>query len=70
MKNRRESVLDAACMGMADGCCNVREPNGECCMAERIREQFHLIEAAGGPSLEQCEALARGELVLVPSQSN
>jgi hypothetical protein len=64
-KNGWASVLEAACSGAsADGCCDLREPNGECCMAASVREQFRLIETAGGPSLEQCEAIARGELVL------
>lgn len=68
-KNGWASVLEAACSGASDGCCDVRELNGECCMAAGVREQFRLIEAAGGPSLEQCEALACGELVIVPAQS-
>lgn len=65
-KNGYSSVLDAAAMGMADpdGCCDMRDANGECCMADRAREVFKRIADAGGPSLEHAEALARGEVIL------
>jgi hypothetical protein len=61
------SVLEAAaaaCAGEDDGCCEVREPGEPCCMTEKARLVFKMIEAAGGPSLEQIEAIARGELFI------
>jgi hypothetical protein len=61
------SVLEAAaaaCAGEENGCCDVREPGEPCCMTDRARFVFKMIEAAGGPSLEQIEAIARGELVV------
>ena len=33
-------------------------------MSARAREVFTAINRAGGPSLEECEAIARGEITL------
>jgi hypothetical protein len=66
-QSRWPSVLEAAavaCAGEDNGCCDVREPGGECCMTDQARFVFKMIEAAGGPSLEEIEAIARGELVV------
>jgi hypothetical protein len=62
------SVLQAAAVGAAgeDGCCMLGD-DGQCCMQDNARFIFEHIAAAGGPTLEQCEALARGEFVLVPA---
>lgn len=65
--NGWSSVLEAAAIGAAgedSGCCQVYNADGSCCMTENARYIFKLIDAAGGPSLEQCEALARGDLIL------
>lgn len=60
------TVLEAAAMAMAgeDGCCSVRGDLGECCMTGNARKVFEAIQNSGGPSLEQIEALARGEILL------
>lgn len=62
-----QTVLAAAAMACAgEGqCCQVLNEDGTCCMTERTREIFAAIELAGGPSLEQCEAIARGDLWIV-----
>jgi hypothetical protein len=57
-----ESVADA----LADGCCQMFT-NGECCMSDRAREMFTAMNQVGGPSLEECEAIARGDVKLTPT---
>lgn len=67
-KNGWGSVLAAvadACAGQ-DGCCACVEEGEPCCMTDQAREVFKQMEKAGGPSLDQCEAIARGELVVAP----
>lgn len=62
-----DSVLAAAADACAgeDGCCGCfDDKTKECCMTPQAREVFARIEAAGGPSLAQCEAISRGELVV------
>lgn len=69
-KNGWPSVLEAAavgCAGEESGCCDVREAGEPCCMTDTARYVFEMIEAAGGPSLEQCEAIAKGDMVVVAS---
>lgn len=64
--NRETSpILQAVAHALADGCCGLPEPNGECCMTDRARSVFAALEAAGGPSLAQCEAWARGDYLIV-----
>lgn len=61
------SVLAAvadACAG-ENGCCHCVPAGEPCCMTDRARAVFVMIEAAGGPSLAQCEAIARGEMEVV-----
>lgn len=65
MSSDRQSVLQAACDAMADGCCQVFNADGTCCMSESVKEMFTLIEAAGGPSLAQCEAIVDGKMKIV-----
>lgn len=62
-----QSVLAAAANGCAgeDGCCQCVEPGEPCCMTSGARRVFELIEGAGGPSLEQCEAIAEGKMCVV-----
>lgn len=67
--NGWSSVLAAAANACAgeDGCCGCfDDPSKECCMTDRARAVFDLVEAAGGPSLAQCEAIAEGALAVVP----
>ena len=59
------TILEAAADAMADGCCQIFQ-DGECCMSGRAREVFTAINRVGGPSLEECEAIARGEVKLMP----
>jgi len=61
------TILEAAADAMADGCCQIFQ-DGECCMSGRAREVFTAINRAGGPSLEECEAIARGEITLTRKQ--
>ena len=69
MKRERNgwcSVLAAAadaCSG-EDGCYQCVEPGEPCCMTDMARKVFEQIALAGGPTLEQCEAIARGEILL------
>lgn len=60
----RATVLEAAAQAMSEGCCLMFQ-NGECCMSGRAREVFTAMNEVGGPSLEECEAIARGEVKLV-----
>lgn len=60
----RATILEAAAQAMSEGCCQMFT-NGECCMSGRAREVFTAINEVGGPSLEECEAIARGEVRLV-----
>jgi len=60
----RCTVLAAAADAMSEGCCQMFQ-DGECCMSGRAREVFTAINEVGGPSLEECEAIARGEVRLV-----
>ncbi len=60
------SVLEAvanACAG-EDGCIQCVDDGAACCMTDMARECFRLMAAAGGPTLDQCEAIARGEMVV------
>lgn len=61
------SVLAAAADACAgeDGCCQCVDEGEPCCMTERAKAVFEQIHAAGGPSLEECEAIRKGELILV-----
>lgn len=63
-RDTRCTVLEAAAQAMSEGCCLMFQ-NGECCMSERARQLFTAINEVGGPSLEECEAIARGEAKLV-----
>jgi len=62
------TILESAADALADGCCCLMFTNGECCMSARAREVFTAINRAGGPSLEECEAIARGEITLTRKQ--
>lgn len=66
LKKGWTSVLEAATAGCCgeNGCCQCVEDGAECCMTDQAREVFEMIEAAGGPPLEQIEAIARGELIV------
>jgi hypothetical protein len=33
-------------------------------MTDKARQVFEMMAAAGGPTLEQCEAIARGEMIV------
>jgi hypothetical protein len=59
------TVLEAAAMALAgDCCCGIRNDDGTCCFSDRAREVFAAISAAGGPTLDECEAIARGDAVV------
>jgi hypothetical protein len=65
------TVLQAAAMAMAgDCCCGLFNQNGECCMSDRARELFAAIAKVGGPTLEQCEAVARGDAKVIICENN
>lgn len=61
----RCTVLAAAAHALAGGDCCTFTTDGECCMSERARQLFTAMNEVGGPSLEECEAIARGEVKLV-----
>lgn len=61
----RATVLEAAAHALAGGDCCTFTTDGECCMSERARQLFAAMNEVGGPSLEECEAIARGEVELV-----
>lgn len=72
-KNGWGSVLAAAANACAgeDGCCQCYDDETkECCMTDNARRVFELVAAAGGPTLEQCEAIARGELFVAKAVNN
>lgn len=49
------------------GCCGQHNSDGRCCMTRVAREIFQAMANAGGPSLEQCQALVSGEARIVPA---
>jgi len=58
-------ILQAVAQHLAnDACCGITE-GGECCMTPQAREVFTAMNRLGGPSLAECEAIARGEVKLV-----
>lgn len=66
-KNGWGSVLAAVAVACAgeDGCCRCFDDDTKtCCMTDQARRVFDLMAAAGGPTLEQCEAIARGEMIV------
>lgn len=59
------TVLEATAIAMAgDCCCNIRNDDGTCCMSDRARDVFAAMATVGGPTLDQCEAIARGDAVV------
>jgi hypothetical protein len=59
------TILEAAAMAMAgDCCCGLRNDDGTCCFSDRARDVFAAIAEAGGPTLDECEAIARGDAVV------
>jgi hypothetical protein len=65
------AVLQAAAMAMAgDCCCGLRDNDGMCRMSDRARDVFAAVAAIGGPTLEQCEAIASGKAKVTICENN
>lgn len=53
------NILQAVAIALAgDCCCQIYDDDGSCCMTDKAKEVFAAMEAAGGPSLADCEAFA------------
>jgi len=64
-----DDMLQAVAQTLAgeDGCCRIFDEAGRCCMTENARAVFEMIEARGGPGLDECERIASGEArIMVP----
>jgi len=65
MKNKTLQAAAVALGETEDGpCCGHFDEDGYCCMAGDARRVFRAMAEIGAPSLDQCEKLRRGELVL------
>lgn len=58
--NRPNDVLEDVALSIAgeDGCCDVRETDGRCCMTDRARAALAVIEARCGLTLSDLERRA------------
>jgi hypothetical protein len=58
-----DDLLQVVAKAMAgeNGCCGLWDPDGRCCMTASAKRVFAAIADYGGPTLKECEAVARGD---------